>query len=71
MGKHDMRDHIDVDEVIKNLTNFEDIDSFLVVGRGEQGGIVVNKYWLDEFKEAPTLLEALYLLFPECYCNEN
>lgn len=71
MQKHDMRDHRTVDEIIRNTTHWEDADSDIIVCTTEDGKISVRDPDGHEEFEADTLLEALYLLHPNCYCQEH
>lgn len=69
---HSMTDHKTVEEVLKNSISFEDLDSWLVIGKNEDGSLCGDQYWKMDFDaHAITLLELLYQIHPNCYCDEN
>ena len=69
---HNMTDHKTIEDVIRNSVCWEDFDSFLVIGSTENGRITATKHWDLQNEETGTnLLEVLYDLNPECYCDED
>lgn len=67
---HDMREHTTLEEVIKAISNFEDPDSALVIQPDRNGNILAwQNFDYPRTPGQPTLLETLYIAFPECYCS--
>ena len=69
MSKHSMRLHTTVEEVIRIVACFEDSDTWILIGTEENGDIRVDDYEGMRGESASTLLEALYLFHPDCYCD--
>ena len=69
--KHSMKCHTSVEDVVKRIAEWEDMDTWPVIGRTESGDIEVSRYGYGEGFVASTLLEALYLLHPNCYCEDE
>lgn len=71
-GTHDIREHIELEEVIKAISNADDHDTAISIQPHRNGNILAwgdGASGYDHSEGQPTLLKALYEAFPECYCR--
>ena len=69
---HSMINHKAIEEVLENSISFEDMDSWLVIGKTENGSLCGDQYWKMDFNaRAITFLELLYQIYPDCYCDDR
>lgn len=71
-GTHDIREHTDLEEVIRVIAFWDDHDSAISIWSRENGNILSwsdGVHAADNTEGQPTLLESLYESFPECWCR--
>lgn len=70
---HKMRDHTSIEDAIRHTAHWEDPDQMLIVGTTENGRITVSYMWqgLGGGAEADSLLDAIHIAFPDCWCDEE
>jgi len=68
---HAMTDHTTVEEVFNQVINWEDADSWVIIGKEENGALSATQYWQMNFQSGNTLLEALHKIYTKCYCDED